>query len=138
MAKDAAGNVTELVCSYAPTTRSGGENAGRTVKGTNHWVSARHAVRTEVRLYDRLFRIPFPGNDLTAELNPESLEIVPDAALEPALASVEPNERFQVERLGYFSVDPVLSRPNAPVFNRTVTLRDSWAKLEAEAAASQG
>ena len=136
--KDAAGNVTELVCSYDPTTRSGGENAGRKVKGTIHWVSAKHAMRAEVRLYDRLFRTPFPGDDLVEELNPESLEIVPDAALEPALASAVPGERFQFERLGYFSVDPVLSRPGVPVFNRTVTLRDSWAKLEAEAAASQG
>jgi len=135
--KDADGNVVELRCTYDPTTRSGGENANRKVKGTIHWVSARHAVRAEVRLYDRLFRVPFPSGDLEAELNPDSLEIVSAAALEPALGEAKPGDRFQFERLGYFSVDPVLSRAGAPVFNRTVTLRDSWAKIEAEAAASQ-
>src|SRR5690606_37775387 len=136
--KDAAGNVIELRCTYDPTTRSGGPNADRKVKGTIHWVSARHAAQCEVRLYDRLFRVPFPGDNLAEELNPESLEIEPDAALVPSLLSAEPGERFQFERLGYFTVDTVLSKPGKPVLNRTVTLRDSWAKIEAEAAAAAG
>ena len=134
--KDAAGNVVELRCSYDPATRSGaGEEGGRKVKGTIHWVSARHAFRAPVRLYDRLFKVPFPGDDLAADLNPDSLVVVENAALEPALADAAPEERFQFERLGYFVADRVLSRSGAPVFNRTVTLRDSWAKLEQEAAA---
>ncbi|MGB7215390.1 MAG: glutamine--tRNA ligase/YqeY domain fusion protein [Gammaproteobacteria bacterium] len=138
--KDAAGNVVELKCSYDPTTRSGSGDEGRKVKGTIHWVSARHAARAEVRLYDRLFKVPFPtGESLEDELNPSSLEIV-EAAVEPALADAPPESHFQFERNGYFFVDPVLSRPGKPVFNRTVTLRDSWAKLEKEAlsGAAQG
>ena len=89
-----------------------------------------------VRLYDRLFSVPFPGDNLAKELNPESLKIVSRAALEPALAEAKPEERFQFERSGYFVADRVLSKPGAPVFNRTVTLRDSWAKLEQEALAA--
>jgi glutaminyl-tRNA synthetase len=88
-----------------------------------------------VRLYDRLFSVAFPGDNLAKELNPESLQIVSRAAVEPALADAKPEERFQFERLGYFVADRVLSKPGAPVFNRTVTLRDSWAKLEQEALA---
>jgi glutaminyl-tRNA synthetase len=131
--KDAAGVVTEIHCSYDPATRSGAGDGGRKVKGTIHWVSARHALRAEVRLYDRLFATPFPGNDLARELNPESLKVVEHAALEPSLADAVPEQRFQFERLGYFAVDPVLSKSGRPVFNRTATLRDSWAKLEQEA-----
>ena len=133
--KDPDGNVTELRCTYDPSTRSGsGEEGGRKVKGTIHWVSARHAFRAEVRLYDRLFRDPDPGraDDVESVLNPDSLEVV-TAALEPALENVEPGERFQFERNGYFFVDPA-SSPSKPVFNRTVTLRDSWAKIEKAAA----
>ena len=89
-----------------------------------------------MRLYDRLFVTPFPGDDLAKELNPDSLKLVERAALEPALAEAEPGERFQFERNGYFVADSVLSKPGKPVFNRTVTLRDSWAKLEQEALAS--
>jgi glutaminyl-tRNA synthetase len=134
--KDDAGNVVELKCSYDSATRSGSGEEGRKVKGTIHWVSARHAARAEVRLYDRLFAVPFPsGADLDRELNPSSLESV-EAAVEPSLAEAEPESRFQFERNGYFFVDPVSSTPGAPVFNRTVTLRDSWAKAEQEALAA--
>jgi glutaminyl-tRNA synthetase len=133
--KNAAGEVTELRCTYDPATRSGSDDTGRKVKGTIHWVSAKHAVYGPVRLYDRLFVTPFPGDDLARELNPESLRLVERAALEPALADAEAGERFQFERQGYFAADSVLSKPGKPVFNRTVTLRDSWAKLEQEALA---
>jgi len=134
--KDADGNVVELKCTYDPSTRSGSDDGGRKVKGTIHWVSARHAVRTEVRLYDRLFQVPFPtGENLAEELNPKSLEIV-TAAVEPALADTAPEAHYQFERVGYFFVDPVLSQPGKPVFNRTVTLKDSWAKIEQQALAS--
>jgi glutaminyl-tRNA synthetase len=134
--KDAAGNVIELHCSHDSASRSGSEESGRKVKGTIHWVSARHARYAAVRLYDRLFSVPFPGDNVAKELNPESLKIVTRAALEPALADALPGERVQFERLGYFVADAVLSKPGAPVFNRTVTLRDSWAKLEQEALAA--
>jgi glutaminyl-tRNA synthetase len=136
--KDASGKLVELRCSYDPATRSGSEEAGRKVKGTIHWVSAKHAFHAEVRLYDRLFVAPFPSDDLAAGLNPESLKVVERAALEPALADARPAERFQFERLGYFAVDMAGSRPGKPVFNRTVTLRDSWAKIEQEALAAAG
>ncbi len=135
--KDSSGAIVELRCSYDPATRSGSEEAGRKVKGTIHWVSARHAHRAEVRLYDRLFVTAFPGDDLARELNPESLKVV-EGALEPSLADASGDERFQFERLGYFAVDAVLSKPGRPVFNRTVTLRDSWAKIEQEALAAAG
>jgi glutaminyl-tRNA synthetase len=134
--KDAAGNVVELRCSHDPSSRSGSEESSRKVKGTIHWVSAKHARFAPVRLYDRLFSVPFPGDNLAKELNPSSLKVVPRAALEPALLEARPEERFQFERSGYFITDRVLSRPGAPVFNRTVTLRDSWAKLEQEALAT--
>jgi len=134
--KNAAGDVIEVRCSHDPASRSGSEDSGRKVKGTIHWVSAKHAVRVPVRLYDRLFSKPFPGEDLARELNPDSLKIAASAALEPALAQARPDERFQFERVGYFVADGVLSKPGAPVFNRTVTLRDSWAKIEQEALAA--
>jgi len=134
--KDAAGRIVELKCTYDPATRSGSGEEVRKVKGTIHWVSARHAARAEARLYDRLFSVPFPtGEDLAAELNPKSLEIV-EAAIEPALAETAPESHYQFERIGYFFVDPVLSKPGKPVFNRTVTLRDSWAKIEQQALAA--
>jgi glutaminyl-tRNA synthetase len=132
--KGADGNVTTVYCSYDPATK-GGDAHGRKVKGTIHWVSARHAQAIEVRLYDRLFKVPNPkGEDLEAELNEHSLVTV-QAMLEPALADAEPEQKFQLERLGYFSVDPGCSRPGDPVFNRIVTLRDSWAKIEQQAVA---
>jgi len=133
--KDAAGQVVELRCTYDPATR-GGDNPpdGRKVKATLHWVSARHAVGAEVRLYDTLFTVRDPssvpeGGDWKDTLNPRSLETISDAKLEPALAGAGPESRWQFERLGYFVADRRDSKPGAPVFNRTVTLRDEWAKL---------
>ncbi|NEX18179.1 MAG: glutamine--tRNA ligase [Halochromatium sp.] len=128
--KDAEGRVTELRCSLDPETL-GKNPEGRKVKGVIHWVPAT-AVRAEVRLYDRLFAVPQPGasdRDFRADLNPESLRVLSDALLEPSLANAEPGSRFQFEREGYFVVDPE-STPERPVFNRTVTLRDTWAKLK--------
>jgi glutaminyl-tRNA synthetase len=133
--KDADGNVVELRCSYDPATRSGGEAADRKVKGTIHWVSAQHSVHAELRLYDRLFAVPYPGDDVLQDLNPDSLEVVTNAELEPALGGAAAGERFQFERLGYFYADPERSAPGKPVFNRVVTLRDSWAKVEQQAVA---
>ena len=138
--KDEQGRVVELRCSYDPATRSGsGTESGRKVKGTIHWVAAKQALCTEVRLYDRLFKTPNPGaaDDVAAVLNPESLQVV-SAMLEPSLAAAAGGERFQFERNGYFFVDPDASGPGAPVFNRTVTLRDSWAKIEQQALESAG
>ena len=130
--KDADGKVTELRCSYDPATRGGDSPDGRKVKGTIHWVSAPHALDAEVRLYATLFDREDPtdvgeGEDFSASLNPHSLE-TRAARLEPSLAAARPGARFQFERLGYFSVDPD-TRDGNPVFNRTVTLRDTWAKL---------
>jgi glutaminyl-tRNA synthetase len=126
--------VVAVHCTLDPTTRAGMEGADRKVKGTIHWVSARHAIRAEVRLYDRLFAVPYPGaKPLGEEINPKSLEIIDTAALEPALGEAEPEEKFQFERLGYFSVDERRSARGRPSFNRTVTLRDSWAKIEQQA-----
>lgn len=122
------GAPVELRCTYDPATRGGNAPDGRKVKGTIHWVSARHALNAEVRLYDRLFVNPFPGDNWREELNPESLVILADAKLEPSLAGVAPESRLQFERLGYFCADRFDSKPGQPVFNRTVTLRDSWAK----------
>jgi glutaminyl-tRNA synthetase len=131
--KDASGRITTLHCSFDPATRSGtGKDAERKVKGTIHWVSAAHAATAEVRLYDRLFRLPSPGGDesLDEALNPESLVTVSDARIEPGLAEATNGQRFQFERLGYFAVDPKLGTTGRPVFNRVVTLRDTWAKLD--------
>jgi glutaminyl-tRNA synthetase len=134
--KDSAGNVVEIRASYDSKTRSGtGPDAERKVKGTIHWVSARNCVRAEVRLYDRLFKVPSPGQseNIESELNPESLVVVESAALEPALVEAREQERFQFERVGYFCVDSERSASGGPVFNRIVTLRDSWAKAESAA-----
>jgi glutaminyl-tRNA synthetase len=139
--RDAAGNVTELRCTYDAATRGGAAPAGRQVKGTIHWVSAQHAVSCEVRLYDRLFTDPDPEADdvdFTTKLNPESLVVVSGARLEPSAADAEPGARFQFERLGYFVADSSDSRPGALVFNRTVTLRDTWSKLTGGARVSDG
>ncbi|AKS40581.1 glutamine--tRNA ligase/YqeY domain fusion protein [Wenzhouxiangella marina] len=131
--KDDSGRVVELHCSYDPETRSGQPGADRKVKGTIHWVSASHSVQAEVRLYDRLFNVPHPAadkeRDFVEHLNPESLEIIPDARLEASLADAGVGEHYQFERTGYFVPDP-LTRPERPVFNRAVTLRDAWAKIE--------
>ncbi|HET6230944.1 MAG TPA: glutamine--tRNA ligase/YqeY domain fusion protein [Longimicrobiaceae bacterium] len=129
--KDAAGEVVELRCTYDERTRGGTTPEGRQVKGTIQWVSAAHAVKAEVRLYDRLFTVPDPDageGDFKDYLNPASLVVVPGALVEPSVAADEPGSRYQFERLGYFYADPVDSRPGALVFNRTVTLRDTWAK----------
>lgn len=136
--KDDDGDVVELHCSYDPETRSGSSQSDRKVKGTIHWVSAKHAVPAEVRLYDRLFRDPDPGSadDVMETLNPESLERV-TAMLEPALADIAIGERVQFERTGYFAPDPVDHSAIAPVLNRIVTLRDSWAKIEKQALQNQ-
>ncbi len=128
--KDDAGRVVELRCTYDPATRGGDAPDGRRPKATLHWVSAAHAVPTEVRLYDHLFTRPDPGadGDLFADLNPASERIVRGALLEPALAATSPGETVQFERLGYFTPDTD-SRPGALVFNRTLTLKDTWAKV---------
>jgi len=132
--KDDAGNVIEVRCTYDPETRGGSSADGRKVQGTIHWVSAQHAVNAEVRLYDRLFTKENPDDpqdvkDYKEYLNENSLEIIADAKLEPRLADALPSDRFQFERIGYFCVDSVDSTPEKPVFNRTVSLRDSWAKI---------
>jgi len=128
------GEVTELHCTYDPATRGGDAPDGRKVKGTLHWVSARHAVDAQVRLYDHLFTKENPneleeGKDFTAYLNPGSLEVLNGCKLEPSLANAAPASRCQFERLGYFCVDSKDSSPESLVFNRTVTLRDTWAKI---------
>jgi glutaminyl-tRNA synthetase len=132
--KDDQGEVVELRCSYDPESRGGTTPDGRRVKGTLQWVSDAHAVEAEVRLYDHLFANPFPeeGGDVLENLNPDSLEVIRDAKLEPMLGDAEPGSRMQFMRLGYFCVDTVDSRPGQPVFNRTATLKDSWAKIEAK------
>ncbi|MDP6914375.1 MAG: glutamine--tRNA ligase/YqeY domain fusion protein, partial [Verrucomicrobiota bacterium] len=131
--KNAAGEVTELHCTYDPETHGGNAPDGRKVKGTIHWVSASHAFEAQVRLYDRLFTVEDPnkeddGKTYLDHLNAESQEVIADAMLEPGLAKAEPGERFQFERLGYFCADAGDSQAGKPVFNRTVTLRDAWAK----------
>ena len=132
--KDAAGQIVELRCTYDPATRGGSAPDGRKVKATLHWVSAAHALPAEVRLYDRLFTRPEPGaeGEVLDDLNPDSLDVLADCRLEPDLATARPGQVVQFERLGYFCLDPVAT-PEAPVFNRTVALRDVWAKLQAKA-----
>jgi len=135
--KDADGRVVEVHCTYDPETRSGLSGAERKVKGTIHWVSAAHAIQAEVRLYDRLFAVPRPDGedaDFKNFLNPDSLCVESQARLEPSLAAAAPGTVVQFERLGYFAADCVDHSPARPVFNRVVSLRDSWAKIEAEAA----
>lgn len=131
--KDEDGNVVELRCTYDPETRGGSAPDGRKVKGTIHWVSARHAIPTEVRLYDRLFTVEHPDmdkeRDFTEFINPDSLQVLQGCMLEPTLADAAPGERFQFERQGYFTLDSKDSTPEALVFNRIVTLRDSWARM---------
>ncbi|HEX5216651.1 MAG TPA: glutamine--tRNA ligase/YqeY domain fusion protein [Vicinamibacterales bacterium] len=132
--QDAAGNVVELRCTYDPATRGGDAPDGRKVKATLHWVSAAHAIDAKVRLYDRLFKVENPGagdSDFLAQINPNALEIVSGAKLEPSLGRARAGDRFQFERLGYFCADPD-SMPGAPVFNRTVTLKDAWARIQAK------
>ncbi len=133
--KDENGEVTELHCTYDPETRGGDAPDGRKVKATLHWVSAPHALEAEVRLYNHLFLTENPSaakGEFTVHLNPDSLEILPNCRLEPSLAEARPGERFQFERLGYFCVDKA-SAPDLPIFNRIVTLRDTWAKIQKKA-----
>jgi glutaminyl-tRNA synthetase len=132
--KDASGTVVELRCTYDPATRGGDSPDGRRVKATLHWVSVPHAVPIEVRIYDRLFSVEDPerGKDAGSfldYLNANSLEVLKNCQAEPSLSTATSSQRFQFERLGYFCVDPD-SRPGAPIFNRTVSLRDTWAKIE--------
>jgi len=129
----ATGEVSEVRCRYDPETRGGGAPDGRKVRGTLHWVSAAHAVPVEVRLYETLFSAEDPtdvpeGEDFLVHLNPDSLRVLERCPMEPALAGAEPGSRFQLERIGYFCVDPD-SRDGKLVLNRTVTLRDTWAKI---------
>jgi glutaminyl-tRNA synthetase len=133
--KDAKGNITELHCTYDPATKSGTATANRKVKSTIHWVSAHDAVNAEVRLYDRLFVQEDPneveeGKDFLSNINPNSLQVLTQCKLEPMLGIVAPGDRFQFERTGYFCADVKDSKPGAPVFNRIVTLKDTWAKIE--------
>jgi len=138
--KDAAGQVVELRCTADLDSRTGGPNAGKKVKGTIHWVSATRCVEAEVRLYDRLFTVPEPDaapasaessgaarSDFKQFINPHSLEVV-TARLESSLKDAKPEERYQFERLGYFALDSEDAQPGRLVFNRTITLRDTWAK----------
>src|SRR5450759_5053355 len=130
--KNDKGEVVELHCTWDPDSRGGDAPDGRRVKGTSHWVSAAHAVKAVVRLYDRLFTVENPSAgdaDFRATLNPASLDTLTEARIEPSLAEAAPGARFQFERLGYFCVDSVDSRPGAPVFNRTVQLKDGWSKI---------
>ncbi len=132
--KNPDGSIREIRCTYDPATKSGESQDGRKVKGTLHWVNARDAVPVEVRLYERLFSVENPdaageGGDYRANLNPDSLVVLKNAMAEASLARAKPGETFQFLRSGYFCVDPD-SKPGVPVFNRTVTLNDSWAKIE--------
>jgi glutaminyl-tRNA synthetase len=136
--KDGAGNVVEVHCSYDPASRGGNSPDGRKVKSTMHWVSATHAIEAEIRIYDKLFTKPDPfdfpeGGDLFDNLNPNSLEIVTGAKLEPSLAAATVGGHYQFERVGYFCVDRD-STPDKRVFNRTLPLKDTWAKIEKKAA----
>ena len=131
--KDERGEIVELRCTYDPATRGGDSPDGRKVKATLHWVSARHAFPVQVRLYDRLFSVEDPentpeGKTFLDNLNPNSLEVLTDAQAEPSLRASTPGTRVQFERLGYFCVDPDSSE-TALVFNRTVSLKDTWARV---------
>ncbi|MEN9404086.1 MAG: hypothetical protein RL091_2789, partial [Verrucomicrobiota bacterium] len=127
--KDATGAITELRCTAQLDTRSGGPNADKKVKGTIHWVSAKHCIDAEVRLYDRLFTVAEPAAepDFMKVVNPQSLEVV-TAKLESSLATAKASERYQFERLGYFALDKDSSPDSRLIFNRTITLKDTWAK----------
>jgi glutaminyl-tRNA synthetase len=126
--KDEGGRIAEIRCSYIPESRSGNDTSGINVKGTIHWVSAAHAVTAEVRLYDRLFKVDDPSSedDFKQFINPDSLQVIHHAIMEPALATAEPGESYQFIRKGYFCLDSKLSAPGKLIFNRTVTLKDNW------------
>jgi glutaminyl-tRNA synthetase len=141
--KDAAGNVVEVHCTYDPLSRGGNSPDGRKVKSTMHWVSAAHAIGAEIRLYDKLFAKADPydleeGQDVLDNLNPDSLRILTTARLEPSLGEAQVGDRFQFERVGYFCLDPDSDTDSTPaklVFNRTLPLKDGWAKIEKKAGA---
>jgi glutaminyl-tRNA synthetase len=138
--KDADGNVVELRCTYDPETRGGSSPDGRKVKGTLHWLSAEHALPAEIRLYDHLFTDPYPGSDgsdIFESINPESETVVTGCYVEPMLSQAPVGETVQFERTGYFCADPD-STPDSLVFNRTLTLKDSWAKEQAKAQQAKG
>ncbi|MDR2169745.1 MAG: glutamine--tRNA ligase/YqeY domain fusion protein [Planctomycetaceae bacterium] len=133
--KDENGNITQVYCTYDPTTRGGTSDDGRKVQGTIHWVEVNNALNAEIRLYDRLFTKENPDdtqdkNDYKNYLNPKALEIITNAKLEPSLKNITPEQRFQFERIGYFCKDNIDSTPNKPVFNRTTSLRDTWTKID--------
>src|SRR5208282_2840804 len=135
--KDAEGNIAAVHCTYDPASRGGNSPDGRKVKSTIHWVSAAHAIQAEIRIYDKLFTKPDPGDLEEGEsfldyLNPNSLEVLLDAQLEPSLATAKPGDRVQFERVGYFCTD-LDSCPGRLVFNRTLPLKDTWAKIEKKA-----
>jgi glutaminyl-tRNA synthetase len=138
--KSADGSLVQVHCTYDPASRGGNSPDGRKVKSTIHWVSTQHAISAEVRLYDKLFTNPDPGDvpeggSFLDNLNPNSLEVIADAKLEPSLAGAKLEDRYQFERVGYFCLDPD-SSPEGLVFNRTLALKDSWAKIEQKAGGS--
>ena len=140
--KDASGNIVEVRCTYDPATRGGNTPDGRKVKSTIHWVSAEHSIEAEARLYDKLFTKEDPGDvaegeTFIANLNPNSLEVVERCRIEPSLRGAAARSVYQFERIGYFCVDPD-STPEKIVFNRTATLRDTWAKIERKKKADVG
>jgi glutaminyl-tRNA synthetase len=133
--KDENGEIIELHCTYDPATRGGNAPDGRKVKATMHWVSAKHALNAEVRLYDHLFLKEDPddaaqGSDFKSNINPDSLKVLKGCKVEPSLADAAAFTRYQFERLGYFNIDPDTSPDNGLIFNRTVTLRDTWARIQ--------
>jgi glutaminyl-tRNA synthetase len=135
--KDDKGEIAEIRCVYDPSTRGGWSNDGRKVKGTIHWIAAENAIEAEVRLYDHLFTVPEPENakggaDYRTFINPDSMKVLTRCLVESSVKGAGPGSRFQFERLGYFCVDPD-TRGDALVFNRTVMLRDTWAKIEKSA-----
>jgi glutaminyl-tRNA synthetase len=125
-----SGAIKKLICTYDPDATGGQPKDGRKIKGTIHWVSAEHAIDAEARLYDRLFKVENPthAENFLETLNPSSLEVIEHCKIEPSLASAKSLERFQFERIGYFCVDPAAS-PSRLVFNRTITLKDTWSVL---------
>ena len=126
--KDSNGEIVEIRCTYDPASRGGSSSDGRKVRGTIHWICATHALDAEVRLYDRLFTIPNPSpSDFATQLNPNSLQVLRECKLEPSLKQANHDQRYEFERLGYFYLDRD-SNAEQLVFNRTVTLRDSWSK----------
>ena len=130
--KDAEGNIVAVHCTYDPESRGGNPADGRKIKGTLHWVSATESIQAEIRLYDRLFAVEHPacteGVNFIDELNPNSLEVLPEARVEISMANTKAGERFQFERQGYFMADAD-STPDKLIFNRIVTLKDTWAKI---------